>query len=173
MLLLHSCTPQAIRNAADGTAARQQLCDTFHLSERQAEGVLSLTLRRLTAMEAGKLQEEQRQLQATISDLQVGFCTTCSGSMGECDCPGTHGACLASQQEANLTVHPPPRHCPHCMTRASPLLQGLLGDRQRVLAFVKEEAAAVAAKHGSARRSVLEVSHKQGGVLRCMAGCHG
>lgn len=34
----------------------------YSLSREQAEGVLGLTLRRLTSLEAAKLQEEQAQL---------------------------------------------------------------------------------------------------------------
>lgn len=63
---------QAIRAAADGPAAKAALVSGFGLSEPQAEGVLAMTLRRLTGLEAGKLRDEQQQLTATISDLQVG-----------------------------------------------------------------------------------------------------
>lgn len=35
----------------------------FGLSPEQAEGVLGMTLRRLTSLEASKLQDEQAQLQ--------------------------------------------------------------------------------------------------------------
>jgi DNA gyrase/topoisomerase IV subunit A len=36
----------------------------FDLSREQAEGVLGMTLRRLTSLESGKLQQEQAELQA-------------------------------------------------------------------------------------------------------------
>ena len=36
----------------------------FGLSQEQAEGVLGMTLRRLTSLETSKLQDEQAQLQA-------------------------------------------------------------------------------------------------------------
>jgi hypothetical protein len=65
--------PQVIRSAADGPAARAALMSKpFNLSEAQAEGVLGLTLRRLTGLEVGKLREEEGQLKATIAGLQVG-----------------------------------------------------------------------------------------------------
>lgn len=38
--------------------------ERFGLSQEQAEGVLGMTLRRLVSLEASKLQEEQRTLQA-------------------------------------------------------------------------------------------------------------
>lgn len=62
---------QAIRDAADAAAAKAALTSKFGLSAEQAEGVLGLTLRRLTALEAGKLQEEAGQLRAVIGELQV------------------------------------------------------------------------------------------------------
>lgn len=43
----------------------------FGLSEPQAEGVLAMTLRRLTGLEAGRLRDEQQQLLGTIADLKV------------------------------------------------------------------------------------------------------
>lgn len=57
---------QVVRDAADGPAALLALTEPpFGLSSRQAEAVLGLTLRRLTGLEAGKLQQEQRDLDAT------------------------------------------------------------------------------------------------------------
>lgn len=38
--------------------------EPFELSREQAEGVLGMTLRRLTSLEEGKLRDEQGQLQA-------------------------------------------------------------------------------------------------------------
>eukprot|EP00878_Enallax_costatus_P019373 GHUV01020438.1.p1 GENE.GHUV01020438.1~~GHUV01020438.1.p1 ORF type:complete len:826 (+),score=272.01 GHUV01020438.1:1150-3627(+) len=61
---------QAIRSASDGPAAKASLVSGFGLTEPQAEGVLAMTLRRLTGLEAGKLRDEQQQLTATIGDLK-------------------------------------------------------------------------------------------------------
>jgi DNA gyrase subunit A len=62
----------AVRAAADGPAARQELCSPrFGLSPEQADAVLALTLRRLTALEAGKLQEEAAALTETAKQLEA------------------------------------------------------------------------------------------------------
>lgn len=56
---------QAIRAAPDSASAAAALqASPFELSREQAEGVLGLTLRRLTSLESAKLQEEQATLQA-------------------------------------------------------------------------------------------------------------
>ncbi|KAL4439020.1 hypothetical protein ABPG77_006957 [Micractinium sp. CCAP 211/92] len=61
----------AIRQAPDGHAASAALQgEPFGLSREQAEGVLGMTLRRLTSLEEGKLKEEQEQLRAKIADLR-------------------------------------------------------------------------------------------------------
>jgi hypothetical protein len=52
----------------------------FGLTDTQAEGVLSMTLRRLTGLEASKLKEEQGMLLATIADLQVRLLCVRGGS---------------------------------------------------------------------------------------------
>lgn len=53
----------AIRQAPDVVAATAALQSTFQLSKEQAEGVLGLTLRRLTSLEKEKLLDEQATLQ--------------------------------------------------------------------------------------------------------------
>lgn len=53
-----------IRGASDSDEAVEQLQSVFTLSQEQAEGVLGLTLRRLTSMEKNKLAEEQGSLRA-------------------------------------------------------------------------------------------------------------
>lgn len=59
------CAQQAIRQAPDGAAAAAALqAPPFGLSREQSDGVLGMTLRRLTSLEASKLQEEQAQLTA-------------------------------------------------------------------------------------------------------------
>ncbi|MFH7241431.1 MAG: DNA gyrase subunit A [Spirulina sp.] len=59
-----------IRHAADTPTAKQELMDTYGLSEVQADAILQMQLRRLTALEADKIQAEHEDLMAKITDLQ-------------------------------------------------------------------------------------------------------
>ncbi len=61
---------QIIRGSADVDAARTTLMERFELSEIQANHILDMPLRRLTALETGKLRDEFEELQATIADLK-------------------------------------------------------------------------------------------------------
>ncbi|AFY77128.1 MAG: DNA topoisomerase (ATP-hydrolyzing) subunit A [Hydrococcus sp. C42_A2020_068] len=61
---------QLIRGAADTATAKTQLVGRFGLSEAQADAILQMQLRRLTALEAEKIQAEHEELQAKIADLQ-------------------------------------------------------------------------------------------------------
>jgi DNA gyrase subunit A len=58
-----------IRRAADAPTAKQELIESFGLSEAQADAILQMQLRRLTALEAEKIQQEHEELQAKITDL--------------------------------------------------------------------------------------------------------
>lgn len=60
---------KTIRAANDGAAASDALQQQFSLSKEQAEGVLNMSLRRLTSLEANRLQEESQQLHARINEL--------------------------------------------------------------------------------------------------------
>nr|MCU0515910.1 DNA topoisomerase (ATP-hydrolyzing) subunit A [Oscillatoria sp. Prado101] len=59
-----------IRSATDTASARQELMENFGLSEAQADAILQMQLRRLTALEAEKIRQEHEDLQAQIADLQ-------------------------------------------------------------------------------------------------------
>ncbi len=59
-----------IRGAADAPTARQELIESYGLSESQADAILQMQLRRLTALEAEKIQQEHDDLQIQITDLQ-------------------------------------------------------------------------------------------------------
>ncbi|KAG7673555.1 hypothetical protein KSW81_006757 [Nannochloris sp. 'desiccata'] len=59
-----------IRAAKDGDSAMQELQTTFMLTKEQAQGVMNLTLRRLTSMETKILEDEQAGLNAKIQDLE-------------------------------------------------------------------------------------------------------
>ena len=61
----------AIREAASADAAKSRLQQPpFALSERQAQAVLDMQLRRLAALERTKLEEEHRELSETIAYLE-------------------------------------------------------------------------------------------------------
>jgi DNA gyrase subunit A len=59
-----------IRGAADTPTAKQELMESYELTEVQADAILQMQLRRLTALEADKIEQEHEELQARITDLQ-------------------------------------------------------------------------------------------------------
>jgi DNA gyrase subunit A len=59
-----------IRSAADTATARAGLMEQFGLSELQADAILQMQLRRLTALEADKIRLEHEDLLAKITDYQ-------------------------------------------------------------------------------------------------------
>jgi DNA gyrase subunit A len=60
-----------IRASADTDEARTKLMSRFKLSEIQANHILDMPLRRLTKLEREKLEEEHKELQATIKRLKA------------------------------------------------------------------------------------------------------
>ena len=60
----------AIRGAPDGPTARTALQKGWSLSQAQAEGVLGLSLRRLTGMALEELRAEGGALATEIADLE-------------------------------------------------------------------------------------------------------
>ncbi|AFY72958.1 DNA gyrase, A subunit [Synechococcus sp. PCC 7502] len=58
-----------IRGADDTASAKLGLIETYGLSEVQADGILQMQLRRLTALEADKIQKEHEELVVEIADL--------------------------------------------------------------------------------------------------------
>lgn len=59
-----------IRHAADVQTAKQELMTSYGLSETQADAILQMQLRRLTALEAEKIEQEHQELETRIADLQ-------------------------------------------------------------------------------------------------------
>jgi DNA gyrase subunit A len=59
-----------IRGSADTASAKQDMIDRFQLSESQSDAILQMQLRRLTALEADKIQMEHDELQIKIADFQ-------------------------------------------------------------------------------------------------------
>ena len=60
-----------IRAAPDAATARAQLMTRFDLSERQAQAILDMRLRALTAMERQRVLEELAELREKIADLKA------------------------------------------------------------------------------------------------------
>ena len=59
-----------IRSSKDDADARRRLIETFDFSEKQAQAILDMRLRRLTALEADKLQAELNELEKQIAYFQ-------------------------------------------------------------------------------------------------------
>jgi DNA gyrase subunit A len=59
-----------IRGSADTAEARENLISTFDLSEIQANAILDMPLRRLTALEVDKLRTELAELREIIAELE-------------------------------------------------------------------------------------------------------
>lgn len=60
---------EILRNAPDGGTAKLQLQDRLDLSDRQADAILSMPLRRLTGLERQSLQTEHDELAAKAQEL--------------------------------------------------------------------------------------------------------
>ena len=61
---------KVIRGSADTPEARSNLIDRFELSEIQANAILDMPLRRLTALEVDKLRTELTELHELIAELE-------------------------------------------------------------------------------------------------------
>ncbi len=59
-----------IRNSKEEAIARQKLMDNFGLSEKQAQAILNMRLRRLTGLEREKLEEEYESLIKEINKFR-------------------------------------------------------------------------------------------------------
>ncbi|MEW5873021.1 MAG: DNA gyrase subunit A, partial [Chloroflexota bacterium] len=60
-----------IRRSPDTETARQRLMKKYKLSEIQAQAILDMPLKRLAALERKKIEDEYKELQALIKELQT------------------------------------------------------------------------------------------------------
>ncbi len=61
---------EIIRGSADTASARAALIERFELTEIQANAILEMRLRQLTALSINELRDELERLRATIADLE-------------------------------------------------------------------------------------------------------
>lgn len=61
---------QTIRQSPDAEVAKERLMSRFNLSERQAQAILDMQLRRLAALERQKIEEEQHQILERIAYIE-------------------------------------------------------------------------------------------------------
>ena len=59
-----------IRSSPDADTAKDRLMNKFKLSEKQAQAILDMQLRRLAALERKKIEDEYKQLKQTIAYLE-------------------------------------------------------------------------------------------------------
>lgn len=59
-----------LRNAPDGTTAKVQMKQQLDLTDRQADSILAMPMRRLTGLEQQKLRDEAEELADRISELE-------------------------------------------------------------------------------------------------------
>ena len=59
-----------IRAAASGEEAKQQLIERYEFSDRQAQAILDMQLRKLTGLERDKLIDERNELELRIADYR-------------------------------------------------------------------------------------------------------
>ncbi|HPU83972.1 MAG TPA: DNA gyrase subunit A [Candidatus Latescibacteria bacterium] len=62
---------ETIRKSRDAAEARGQLMSVFQLSEKQADAILDMNLRRLTSLEVNKLENQYADLTAQIAEFQT------------------------------------------------------------------------------------------------------
>lgn len=61
---------KTIRSSASDEIAKQALIDNYELSDRQAQAILDMRLRRLTGLERDKIENEYQELLKLIADLK-------------------------------------------------------------------------------------------------------
>ncbi len=59
-----------IRQSPDAEVAKERLISRFHLSDKQAQAILDMQLRRLAALERQKIENEQKELMKRIAYLR-------------------------------------------------------------------------------------------------------
>jgi DNA gyrase subunit A len=139
---------QIIRSSADTEQARGALMERFALSEVQATHILDMPLRRLTALETGKLREEQAELAKLIRYLK--------GLLGS---PAKRRALIAEELKTIRDKYADERRTRFVVDEGDPTLEDLIADEEVVVTvtangYVKAVNAAAYRRQGRGGRGV-------------------
>jgi DNA gyrase subunit A len=133
---------KVIRSSADTEAARAALMKKFSLSEIQATHILDMPLRRLTALETGKLREEQAELAKLIKYLK-----------GLLASPAKRRALIAEEMGAIRDRFDDERRTRFVADEGDPTLEDLIADEE-VVVTVTANGYVKAVNAGAYRRQV-------------------
>ncbi len=150
---------QIIRSSVDTEAARGALMERFALSEIQATHILDMPLRRLTALETGKLREEQEELTKLIRYLK-----------GLLASPVKRRALIGEELRAVQQKHGDARRTRFVVDEGDPTLEDLIADEEVVVSvtangYVKAVNAGAYRRQGRGGRGVKGAEVREDDVI--------
>ncbi|HJX61157.1 MAG TPA: DNA topoisomerase (ATP-hydrolyzing), partial [Dehalococcoidia bacterium] len=150
---------QIIRSSVDTEAARGALMERFALSEVQATHILDMPLRRLTALETGKLREEQEELAKLIRYLK-----------GLLASPAKRLALIGEELRAVQQKHGDARRTRFVVDEGDPTLEDLIADEEVVVSvtangYVKAVNAGAYRRQGRGGRGVKGAEVREDDVI--------
>jgi len=150
---------QIIRSSVDTEAARGALMERFALSEVQATHILDMPLRRLTALETGKLREEREELAKLIRYLK-----------GLLASPAKRLALIGEELRALQQKHGDARRTRFVVDEGDPTLEDLIADEEVVVSvtangYVKAVNAGAYRRQGRGGRGVKGAEVREDDVI--------
>ena len=145
-----------IRNSDDVERARLALMERFGLSEIQAQHILNMPLRRLTALETEELRAEHRDLMALITELETILAD-----------PARRRAIIAEEMREIQTKHADDRRCQIIPDDGDFTMEDLIADDDLFITvshtgFVKSVKANVYRSQGRGGRGVKAAELREG-----------
>jgi DNA gyrase subunit A len=148
-----------IRGAADVQTARGGLMSRYRLSETQAQHILDMPLRRLTALEQDKIRQEHAELQATITELE--------GLLAD---PGKVRALIATELKETRDKHGDDRRTRIVPDEGEFDIEDLIADEDLVISvsrdrYVKSVPIDAYRRQGRGGRGVKGTALKEGDIV--------
>ncbi|MEX1281293.1 MAG: DNA gyrase subunit A, partial [Acidimicrobiia bacterium] len=149
-----------IRGSDDVEGARLSLMERFELSEVQAQHILNMPLRRLTALETDELRTEYEELMALIAELETILAD-----------PGRRRSIIAEELTAIADKHADDRRCQIVPDDGDFSLEDLIADDELFISvsdagYVKSVKANVYRSQGRGGRGVKAAELREGDLVR-------